>query len=73
MRTQPASQGIPGLVRRVLGEYKEMPGLALSVSQAQRLWCLERLVVERLLAELVDRGELRQLSDGRFVRSDSNR
>jgi hypothetical protein len=27
-----------GLIERVLGEYREMSGLALTVDQAQRLW-----------------------------------
>ena len=27
-----------GFLIRVLGEYREMPGLALTFSQAQRLW-----------------------------------
>ena len=26
------------LVERVLGEYREMPGLALTIEQARRLW-----------------------------------
>ena len=26
------------LIERVLGEYREMPGLALTVEQAQRFW-----------------------------------
>jgi hypothetical protein len=27
-----------GLIERVLGEYREMPGLALTIEQARRLW-----------------------------------
>jgi hypothetical protein len=50
-----------------------MPGLALSVAQAQRLWSLDHAVVERLFAELVAAGELRQLTDRRFVRARNDR
>lgn len=60
-------------LRRVRAEFWEMPGLALSVAQAQRLWSLESSVVERLFAELVANGELRQLSDRRFVRARNDR
>ena len=35
-----------GLLRRVRGEFFEMPGLGLTVDQAQRLWGLERNTCE---------------------------
>ncbi len=60
-------------LRRIRAEFWEMPGLALSVPQAQRLWSLDQSVVERLFAELVASGELRQLSDRRFVRARNDR
>ena len=60
-------------LRRVRAEFWEMPGLALSVAQAQRLWSLDGAVVERLFAELVANGDLRQLSDRRFVRARNDR
>jgi hypothetical protein len=60
-------------LRRVRAEFWEMPGLALSVAQAQRLWSLERAVVEKLFAELVAHGELRQRNDQRFVRARNDR
>lgn len=59
--------------RRMRAEFWEMPGLALSVPQAQRLWSLDKSVVERLFAELVASGDLRQLSDRRFVRARNDR
>jgi hypothetical protein len=58
---------------RVRAEFWEMPGLALSVAQAQRLWSLDGTIVERLFAELVAKGELRQLTDRRFVRARNDR
>jgi len=42
------------LVRRVRLEYEEMPGLALTIPQAARLWRLEADVVENVMAALVD-------------------
>jgi hypothetical protein len=60
-------------LRRIRAEFWEMPGLALSVPQAQRLWSLDSALVERLFAELVASGELRQLPDRRFVRARNDR
>ena len=42
------------LVRRARLEYEEMPGLALTIPQAARLWRLEQTVVEDVMAALVD-------------------
>jgi len=39
---------------RIQGEFLEMPGLRLTVRQAQRLWNLDQVVCESLLAALVD-------------------
>lgn len=41
-------------LRRIEGEFREMPGLRLTCRQAQRLWNLDQLVCESLLAALVD-------------------
>jgi hypothetical protein len=61
------------LVRRVRGEYLEMPGLALTLGQAQRLWNLQRAECARLLGDLVDAGFLACTSLGTFVRADTGR
>jgi len=42
------------VVQRIRGEYEEMPGLALTVRQAARLWGLEVPQSQRLFSELVD-------------------
>ena len=47
----PRDDRFDDLVRRVRAEYLEMPGLRLSATQAQRLWCLD---AERCLAVLED-------------------
>jgi hypothetical protein len=59
--------------RRVRSEFREMPGLILSVKQAQRLWHLDGAVVEQLFSELVDAGELRQTANGQFIRARQDR
>jgi hypothetical protein len=73
--TPPASAGSPAdeLVRRVRGEYLEMPGLALTLGQAQRMWNLRRGECERLLGDLVNAGFLACTPLGMFVRADSGR
>jgi hypothetical protein len=59
---------IATLLARIRGEYLEMPGLRLSAAQAARLWGLERVRCEAVLAALVDRGFLRRMPDGTFTR-----
>ena len=43
---------------RVLSEYREMPGLKLTLLQASRLFDLDPLQCEQLLASLVHSGHL---------------
>jgi hypothetical protein len=49
-----ARTGMDYMLRRIQGEFREMPGLRLTCRQAQRLWNLDQLVCESLLAALVD-------------------
>ena len=42
------------LVRRVCGEFLEMPGMALTPEQAQRLWGLDEQTCQEVLGYLVD-------------------
>lgn len=58
------------VLRRVQGEYIEMPGLRLTTAQAQRLWGLDRAACDALLGALVDAKFLFRTRDGAFVRSD---
>jgi hypothetical protein len=69
----PADSRHDDLARRVRGEYLEMPGLALTLGQAQRMWNLRRGDCERLLGDLVDAGFLACTPLGMFVRADSGR
>src|SRR5215471_5944467 len=61
------------LARRIRNEYLEMPGLSLTLQQAQRMWQLDLSECEELLAKLVDSGFLAQSTSGAFVRSNSGR
>jgi hypothetical protein len=58
------------IVRRVRGEFLEMPGLRLTEPQARRLWALEPSLCNAVLTELVDNGFLLRTRDGAFVRVD---
>jgi hypothetical protein len=66
-----AAAGIDQVLRRIQGEFLEMPGLRLTSRQAQRLWNLDALVCESILAALVDVRFLIEL-DGVFLQP-SNR
>jgi hypothetical protein len=61
---------IEDVLRRVQGEFVEMPGLCLTAAQAQRLWGLDREVCNRLLESLVDAKFLARRRDGSFIRVD---
>ena len=66
-------QALEDVLRRVQGEYIEMPGLRLTTAQAQRLWGLDRAACDALLGALVDAKFLLRTRDGAFVRSDVSR
>jgi hypothetical protein len=70
MAHHPSSDDV---LRRVRGEYIEMPGLRLTSAQAQRLWGLDRASCDALLGALVDARFLFRTRDGAFVRSESVR
>ena len=58
------------MVRRVQGEFLEMPGLRLTGAQARRLWGLEATVCEALLCALVDAKFLFKTRDGAFMKAE---
>ena len=68
-----AHQPFDDVLRRVQGEYIEMPGLRLTTAQAQRLWGLDRTACDTLLGALVDAKFLFRTRDGAFVRTDHGR
>jgi hypothetical protein len=55
------------LVTRIRGEYREMPGLRLTLAQACRLWQLDSGECSRALNALVAQQFLRRTSSGSFV------
>lgn len=54
-------------LRRIRGEYREMPGLKLTVPQAARLWHVDAPSVERMLDSLVADGLLRRTPGGAYL------
>lgn len=68
-----AQQPLDDVLRRVQGEYIEMPGLRLTPAQAQRLWGLDRAACDTLLGALVDAKFLLRTRDGAFMRADQAR
>jgi hypothetical protein len=56
------------LMTRVQAEYAEMPGLNVTLAQAQRLWTIDRATCEEVFSRLSDRGVLRRTTTGRFGR-----
>ena len=65
------SVGIQEVVRRIRGEFLEMPGLRLTPEQARRLWRLDETACQAILGALVDARFLSKTRDGAFVRDDS--
>lgn len=57
------------ITERVRGEFREMPGLTLTLAQARRLWSLDSSLCSEVLAQLVDSGFLFKRSDGTFCRT----
>ncbi|MBI3048444.1 MAG: hypothetical protein HYY76_09025 [Acidobacteria bacterium] len=56
------------ILRRICGEYLEMPGLQLTARQAQRLWGLDEATCAQLLAFLAESKFLTCTVDGKYVR-----
>jgi hypothetical protein len=56
------------LTALILGTYREMPGLSLTLPQAARLFGLRDSTCEILLAALIDAGKLRRTATGHYVR-----
>ena len=59
------------VLRRVQGEFLEMPGLRLTEPQARRLWGLDSASCAALLSALVDADFLYRTRDGAFMRREN--
>ena len=62
-------EAIRMLMKQVRAEYAEMPGLSVTLSQAQRLWAVDQATCEEAFSRLVSSGVLRKTIKGRFVRA----
>jgi hypothetical protein len=68
IRQPQAATALQDILRRVEGEYREMPGMCVTAPQAQRLWGLDATTCEFVLRMLVDRRFLRRTPRGTFVK-----
>ncbi len=66
-----ANVPVADMIRRIQGEFLEMPGLRLTPAQAQRLWGLDQPACDAVLGVLVDLKFLARTRDGAFIRSGS--
>jgi hypothetical protein len=57
------------ILRRIEGEYREMPGMCVTASQAQRLWGIDSTTCNFVLETLVERRVLRRTARGTYVKS----
>jgi hypothetical protein len=64
-RNAPAIQE---LLLRIEGEYREMPDLSLTMSQAERLWGLDRALCSFVFTTLLELRVLKQTRTGTFLR-----
>jgi len=53
-------------LNRILGEFKEMPGMSLTLQQASRLFGVPEATCLRILIRLTDANALCVLGDGRY-------
>jgi hypothetical protein len=61
-----------GLIATIQADYDEMPGLALSAAQGQRLWHIDVMECTHALEALVRAGMLVQTSSGCYIRADAH-
>jgi hypothetical protein len=57
------------LARRVQAEYAEMPGLSITLVQAQRLLAIDAPTCAAVFRALIKRGVLRRTAQDRYVRA----
>ena len=57
------------LLEQIRAEYAEMPGLSVTLPQAQRLWAVDQATCEEIFSRLISRGVLKRTNKGRFIRA----
>ena len=60
------------VVDRIRSEFEALPGLRLTLPQAQRLWGLDLQTCTEILTHLVESRFLARTRDGSFVRADAD-
>ena len=68
-RIDTEAETIRELTRRVQAEYAEMPGLSVTLVQAQRLMAIDERTCAAVFRVLIQRGVLRRTAQGRYVRA----
>jgi hypothetical protein len=68
-RIDAEAEAIRELTRRVQAEYAEMPGLSVTLAQAQRLLAADEPTCAMVFKALIERGVLRLTAQGRYVRT----
>jgi hypothetical protein len=59
----------PELVARIEAEFAEMPGLSVTLPQAQRLWAIDYPTSIAVFRTLTDRGVVKRTPRGQYIRS----
>jgi hypothetical protein len=67
-KIEPQSEALQELTRRIQAEYAEMPGLSVTLAQAQRLLAIDQPTCAAVFKALISRGVLRRTPQGRYVR-----
>ena len=60
---------VSSLVERIRGEFREMPGLQLTLGQAQRLFGLDPAACRHVIDTLVESSFLRWTASGTIVQA----
>ena len=68
-RIDTEAEALRELTRRVQAEYAEMPGLNVTLVQAQRLLSIDEPTCAEVFRALIRRGVLRRTAQGRYVRA----
>jgi hypothetical protein len=60
---------VPSLTERIRGEFREMPGMQLTITQAQRLFGLDAAACRHVIDALVEASFLRWTPSGTIVQA----
>jgi hypothetical protein len=63
------NEAVRALAHRIEAEFAEMPGLSVTLRQAQRLWAADCRACQTVFDRLIARGVVRRTSNGRFIRA----